>query len=166
MICQRLRWPMNQVHLVRSTPIAVVALLVASFVGGCGLDVSPSVSHNAVNNPEPVLPVVSGSDLGTMIQRSERPLLVEFGVNFGCQRCEQMRSEMTGLVREIQGIADVVRVDFNANRQLAAQFGVFICPSYVLFDQRQVVARHSFPTSADLLAADLELETMTRGRDE
>ena len=102
------------------------------------------------------LPVVSSSELGLLVQRSDRPLLVEFGVNFGCFRCDQMRPEMNRLARRFEGKADVVRVDFNANRQLAMQYGATICPSYVLFDQTRVVSTRGFPASADLLAADLE----------
>ena len=101
------------------------------------------------------LPVVSGPSLETRIRSSERPLLVEFGVNFGCYRCDRMRPDMTRLSRDFKGRVDVVRVDFNANRQLAAQFGTTVCPSYVLFNRGSVVAKRSFPTSADLLATDL-----------
>ena len=141
--------------------IVLAALLAVSLVGGCGPNTSPPISLDRVNNSESDLPVVSGAELETRVQRSECPLLVEFGVDFGCYRCDQMRHEMTSLAREFEGRADVLRVDFNRNRRLAASFGATICPSYVLFDQGQVVTKRSFPTSADLLAADLEsiLET-------
>ena len=144
---------------IRSASKMFALLLAASFavsaVGGCGPNVSPPEARGRVDIFEPSLPVVSGADLETRVQHSERPLLVEFGVNFGCYRCDQMRPGMTNLAREFEGRADVVRVDFNFNRQLAARFGTTICPSYVLFDRGQVVAKRSFPTSADLLALDL-----------
>lgn len=146
---------MNPVVFLPSFFVAVAALFAVWFVGGCGPNMSPPASHDRIEVLEPHLPVVSASDLEMRVQRSERPLLVEFGVNFGCNRCDQMRPEMTRLARELEGRADVVRVDFNANRQLTAQFGATICPSYVLFHQGQVVAKRSFPMSADLLAADL-----------
>lgn len=138
---------------LRSIPLA--ALFVVSLIGGCGPNTSLPISHDQINNSESYLPVVSGADLKTLVRRGDRPLLVEFGVNTGCYRCDQMRPEMTRLARDFEGRADVVRVDFNVNRQLADQFGTTICPSYVLLDQGEVLAKRSFPTSADMLAADL-----------
>ena len=147
-----------------------VGLLSSVWLTGCGRSGAPASllpfeqqnhGHHSRGRPEslakldPSLPVVSGSGLQTRVQHSERPLLVQFGVNYGCYRCDQMRPEISRLAREFEGRADVVRVDFNANRQLAAQFGTTICPSYVLFDRGHVVAKRSFPTSADLLATDL-----------
>ncbi len=142
---------MNCVVFLRSIPLS--ALLAVSLIGGCGPNMSRPISHDRLKTS--YLPVVSGAELETRVQRSGRPLLVEFGVDFGCHRCDQMRPEMTNLARDFEGRADVLRVDFNSNRQLAARFGTTICPSYVLFDRGQVVAKRSFPTSADLLASDL-----------
>lgn len=131
----------------------MIAPLIAAIVG-CGPNAVPP--HGAGQAVSPPLPVVSGAEMHALVQLAERPVLVEFGVNFGCIRCDQMRPEMARLFREVEGRADVVRVDFNANQQLAVQLGATICPSYVLFDQGRVVVARSFPTSADLLAADLE----------
>lgn len=101
------------------------------------------------------IPVVSGAGLQNLVQQDEL-VLVEFGVNFGCVRCDDMRPQVARLADEFEGQAKVVRVDFNANRGLAAQLGANICPSYVLFQRGKVVVTRSYPTSADLLTADLD----------
>lgn len=135
---------------------------------GCGQPGTSRADSAGKLGPESAasyLPVVSGIDLESRVLRSERPLLAEFGVDFGCYRCDQMRTQMTSLAREFEGQADVVRVDFNVNRRLAAQLGVTVCPSYVLFDQGQVVVRRSFPVTADLLATDLR-SNLADGADE
>ena len=105
---------------------------------------------------EQALPVVSGEELDSLIRHSKLPVLVEFGVDFGCVRCDQMKTEMAHLAQQYEGQATVVRVDFNANRQTAVRYSATICPSYVVFDRSHAVRTRSFPTSADLLSTDLE----------
>lgn len=134
-------------------PLVTIAALLFSAVSGCDRNaVPPQIADQSFAPP---LTVVSSDRLQSLVQRGERPVLVEFGVNFGCSRCDQMRAEMTRMAREFEGRADVVRMDFTAHQPLAAQFGATICPSYVLFDRGSAVASRSFPVSADLLAADL-----------
>ena len=115
-----------------------------------------TATHTDHRGGDPALPVVSGAELDSLIRHSKLPVLVEFGVDFGCMRCDQMKSEMIFLARQYEGQATVVRVDFNANRQTAVRYGATICPSYVVFDRSHAVRTRSFPTSADLLATDLE----------
>ena len=137
----------------RRVLVIVKGLLIVLASVGC----SPSVSTSPQADVAAVsLPIVSGTELESLVQQSDRPLLVEFGVNFGCFRCDQMRPTIDRLAQQLEGQADVVRVDFNADRHLATRYGATVCPSYVLFDQTRVVSRRSFPTSADLLAIDLE----------
>ena len=157
---------MNQVVLLHTRLQAVAVLFAVSVVAGCDSKSVRLSTHDRGDSSESYLSVISGAEFETQVRRSERPVLVEFGVNFGCDRCDQMRPEMVRLAREFEGLADVVRIDFNSNRQLAAQFGATICPSYVLFDHGQVVTQGSFPTSADVLASDLEsiLENDDEGR--
>ena len=105
---------------------------------------------------ESKLTVISGKDLQGLVGKSSEPVLVEFGVNFNCVRCDTMRPQMERLADDFEGRAKVVRVDYTANRRLVAQYGGTICPSYVLFHQGKPLVTRSYPTSADLLAADLD----------
>ena len=96
-------------------------------------------------------PVVTVAEMQELVATSDQPVVVEFGVDFGCVRCDDMRRQVAELSRELEGTASVVRVDFNANRQLASEYGANICPSYVIFDQGKAVATRSYPTSADMI---------------
>ena len=121
-------------------------------------------THTDHRAGEQALPVVSGEELDSLIRHSKLPVLVEFGVHFGCVRCDQMQSEMIYLAQQYEGQATVVRVDFNAHRQTAVRYGATICPSYVVFDRSHAVRTRSFPTSADLLATDLESVVKKEGK--
>ena len=147
-----------------------VRLLLLAGIATIGCDTSPTTgpmsaldhrnlepaTHTDHRASDPALPVVSGTELEALVRQSTRPVLVEFGVDVACPRCEQMRPQIVQLARQFEGKATVVRVDFNANRQSAMRYGATICPSYVIFDQSQVMQSRNFPTSADLLAVDLE----------
>ena len=102
------------------------------------------------------VPVISGAELETLIRQSSQPVLVEFGVDFACHRCDQMKPQIIQLAQQFEGQAKIVRVDFNANHQTAMRYGATICPSYVVFDKTRPVRSRGFPTSADLLSLDLE----------
>lgn len=142
--------------------VFVTLVLVAASV--CGCKPSQQLPHTVVSSDPQQLPVVSGTELKSLLARSEHPVLVEFGVSFGCFRCDQMQPQMPLLAQRFEDRLDVIRVDFNTNRQLASQFGATICPSYVLFDDSRVVAARSFPTSADLIASDVETLLSSEGR--
>lgn len=101
------------------------------------------------------LPVVSGSELESYVTKSEVPVLVEFGVDFQCERCRQMKTSILDLADKYKGQADVIRVDFNANAALAAQLGGNICPTYVLFQDGKPIHTENFPVSADILESRL-----------
>ena len=61
------------------------------------------------------------------------------------------------LAEKYQDSVDVVRVDFANNVDLVAKYGGTICPTYVLFEKEQLepVFTQSFPTSGDVLEAEL-----------
>ena len=102
------------------------------------------------------LPVVRGSELSTFVENSDLPVLVEFGVDYRCERCARMRSDIVGLGQRFEGRVNVVRVDYNANVQMVAELGGTICPTYVFFKDGKPVQTESFPTSADMLQSWLE----------
>jgi len=106
------------------------------------------------------LSVVSGSQLRTFVQESELPVLVEFGVDFNCPRCQQVKSDVVALSERLDQRVKVVRVDFNANASLVAQLGGTICPTYVLFQNGESVLTRSYPISMDLLEGEVERLTV------
>lgn len=119
---------------------------------GCG---QPT---NSLDEDLPVsasLPVVSGSQLQQFISSSTIPVLVEFGVDFNCERCRSMKPDLVDLAERYRGKAEVVRVDYGSNLDLVAQYGGTICPTYVLFENGKAVEVRSYPTSQHLLEGKL-----------
>ncbi len=101
------------------------------------------------------LPVVRGSQLELYVAQSEVPVLVEFGVDFQCDRCRQMKTPILDLGDRFKGRAEVIRVDFNANAKMVSQLGGGVCPTYVLFQDGKPIHTESFPVSADILESRL-----------
>lgn len=104
----------------------------------------------------PSLPVVSGSGLSSFVDQSEVPVLVEFGVDYQCERCSTMRRDIVALGEKFEGRAKVVRVDFTSNARMVAELGGTICPTYVYFDGGKPVRTQNFPVSVDMLESGLE----------
>ncbi|MDG2223524.1 MAG: thioredoxin domain-containing protein [Rubripirellula sp.] len=136
-------------NFIRSTIVAATACTTL----GC-LPSTDTTSNPSVNQAS--LSVVSGSRLPTFIQESELPVLVEFGVDYNCARCQQVKSEVVALSKRLDLRVNVVRVDFNANAGLVAQLGGTICPTYVLFQDGEPVLTRSFPVSLDLIENEIE----------
>lgn len=134
-------------------PNLVVAL---AFVGCSSRSSEPIAESRS-------LPIVRGSELRDYVAASELPVLVEFGVDYQCERCRQMKQSIVELGDKFEGRASIVRVDFNQNAGLVSQFGGTVCPTYVFFQGGKVVKTESFPVSTDILESQLEmLSDLTR----
>ena len=136
-----------------SSTHSVAIFSLALIFAGC---VDP---NGAEPSDDRALPIVSGSKLEEFVSTSELPVLVEFGVDYQCERCWQMKPSVVDLGERFLGRASVIRVDYNLNPGLVAKYGGTICPTYVFFQDGQPVRTESFPTSSDLLASHLESMT-------
>src|SRR5687768_17170272 len=116
---------MNEsVHIAGRLPyIGLVFSMLLLVSPGCGSSHMVSDTDQNEQRRGREVPLVSGSELRELVKHSDGPLLVEFGVNFGCFRCDEMRPQLAQLASEVEDRAKVVRVDFNANRSLAGQYG-------------------------------------------
>ena len=133
----------------------IVLLMILSGLGwltGCQESGQPS-------NPELIedaLPYISSAELKAAMAEQERPILVEFCVPVGCFRCDEMRPQINQLALDKSDSIEVVRVNLNHERALAIGLGVKVCPTYIAFDNGQPVFSIAYPTSADLIASDLD----------
>ena len=103
----------------------------------------------------PPLTEIPGDELKEYVATSEKPVLVEFGVDFNCGRCESMKPDMVQFAQKYKEDAHIVRVDFTNNVDLVSEYGGTVCPTYVLFDDGRPVLVESHPTSVDLLESAL-----------
>lgn len=143
--------------------VASVLLCLSAGLAGCAdddvhetLPLPVMVSeHMPERQTESAIREVNREELQTLITTSSQPVLVEFSVLTGCYRCDDMRSPIRQKAAELQQRADVVRIDFNRNQQLAREVGATVCPSYVVYSGGRISSVRTWPTSADFVADDV-----------
>jgi thioredoxin 1 len=67
-----------------------------------------------------------------MVLKNERPVLVDFWAAW-CGPCKMVAPEMEKLAQKYDGAIDVVKVDIDANPELAQAFQVFSIPLIAFF---------------------------------
>lgn len=105
--------------------------IVLPLLVGCGH--SPEVTSEMSRDAERSLAVVRGPALKSLLEVAKNPVLVEFGVDYNCPRCQEVRSDVIDLEERLRDQVQVVRVDYNTNVAMVSQLGGTICPTYVLF---------------------------------
>ena len=153
----------SALRLMTTWRCLVCLLLTSVMLTGCaddgptnGASLPGMISELTPPHSEASIREVNRDELQTLIENSERPVLVEFSVLSGCYRCDDMRSPIRQKAAELQQQADVVRIDFNLNQKLARDVGATVCPSYVVYSSGQVSSIRTWPTSADFVADDVQ----------
>ena len=132
-----------------------LAVAAASLLAMTGCQDASSTQTDA--RAEESAPYLTLDEFATVIGKSGATV-VEFCVPTGCVRCDEMRPSIDKLA--IEGLASdqgeqpaVRRVNLRQYPALAWEFGVTVCPTYVVFAGGREVGRAEYPTSADLVSA-------------
>jgi hypothetical protein len=107
----------------------VSVLMIISLLIGCTKQASPLAAD--VDAPE--LATLTSAQVAQLTTSVDQPVIVEFSVRFGCDRCAKMRPQVCQLAMEQSEQISIVRADFTANQPLLQSLGATVCPSYVLF---------------------------------
>lgn len=134
----------------RFARLSLAASMLALPTVGCSQSPPPAATRPAA------AAYVAVADFKQLLESSTEPILVEFGVETGCARCDELRPQLEWLADQFAGKAKVRRVNLNAERALAAQLGVTTCPTYIAFVDGEEAFRTSYPTSGDLIASQLD----------
>jgi thioredoxin len=89
------------------------------------------LSGGAAVSPEVAVALASG-----------RPVLLEFSAEW-CPPCRMVKPEVEALAREVRGKAEVVQIDVDRERALAAQYKVKGIPCFVVVRDGREVARQT-----------------------
>ncbi len=86
--------------------------------------------------PHPL--AVTDSDFAGQILQSDQPVLVDFWAEW-CAPCRALGPIIESLSENYDGRVRVAKVDVDANRQVAKQFGIRSIPTVILFNKGQIV---------------------------
>ncbi len=110
---------------------------------------------------------LKSSELEQHVANSNRHVLVEFGTNTKCCRCNSMREELNQLIRVYRETVELVKVEFDDSSRFAKRYGTTVCPTYALFERGRVrpVFVKSYPVTRDNLEAEILAVLALAGQD-
>ena len=140
----------------------VTLLLITSIVAGCSRSASVDGTSTDGHVSDPFsgergrhYDSISELELAQLISTTAEPILVEFGVDFNCVRCEQMTPFVNELGEQFEGQARIVRTSYNPSSAMQAKLGLRICPSYLFYSNGKLVDRCDGPTMLPVLKSKL-----------
>ena len=76
------------------------------------------------------------------IIHGEVPVLVDFHATW-CGPCKAMSPIIESLGKELQGKMRILKIDIDKNETTANQFGIRSVPTFMIFQNGEIVWRHS-----------------------
>ena len=98
---------------------------------------------------------VTTSQFDTEVLQSELPVLVDFWASW-CGPCRAIAPALDEISKELEGKAKVLKVDVDAEGDLANKYSVMSIPALIVFKGGQEVERHVGGLPKPQLAAMLE----------
>lgn len=94
------------------------------------------------------------SELGPIV-KSHPLVLVEFGDDVSCYRCQQMTPVVNSVCADFADQAHVVRVPYAPASRMGKTLGLRVCPTYFVFKDGQIVDRVEGSVATPVLIAKL-----------
>lgn len=145
---------------MRDALIAFFACLVIGAIinGSNGTAIShvPASLQQDANAAEDsdLVPAVTQASFDSDVLQSEKPVLVEFWATW-CGPCKQMKPVVNEIAKEFEEQIKTVKVDIDAEPELASKFNVNGVPTLMLFKDGKMVTIVSGVTSKETLAEQI-----------
>lgn len=81
---------------------------------------------------------------------ADQPVLVDFYADW-CGPCQQMAPVLSELKSELDGKANVIKVDVDRNQKASQVYQIRSIPTMILFKKGQILWRHSGTSTKDQL---------------
>lgn len=101
-----------------------------------------------------LVPAVTQASFDSDVLQSEKPVLVEFWATW-CGPCKQMKPVVDEIAKEFEEQIKTVKVDIDAEPELASKFNVNGVPTLMLFKDGKMVTIVSGVTSKETLAEQI-----------
>jgi thioredoxin 1 len=95
---------------------------------------------------------VSGAEFESDVLQSQIPVLVDFWAEW-CPPCKRLGPELDGLASELDGKLKVVKVDVDAEPDLAANYSITSIPALLLFKDGKLAEQFGGFMPKQMLAA-------------
>ncbi|MBX9771152.1 MAG: thioredoxin [Candidatus Obscuribacterales bacterium] len=134
------------------------ALVIGAMINGSN---GPAISHapNTLQQETPtedssLVSAVTQAGFDSEVLQSENPVLVEFWATW-CGPCKRMKPVVDEIAKEFEGKLKTVKVDIDAEPELASKFNVNGVPTLVLFKDGRVVTTLSGVIAKESLAEQI-----------
>ncbi len=134
------------------------ALVIGAMINGSN---GPAISHapNTLQQETPtedssLVSAVTQAGFDSEVLQSENPVLVEFWATW-CVPCKRMKPVVDEIAKEFEGKLKTVKVDIDAEPELASKFNVNGVPTLVLFKDGRVVTTLSGVIAKESLAEQI-----------
>lgn len=97
---------------------------------------------------------IGQGEFETKVLKSERPVLVDFYATW-CGPCKALSPTVEAVAREVDGKANVYKVNVDDEPELASQFGVMSIPTLVYFRNGEETDRQNGIQSRDAILSSL-----------
>ena len=94
---------------------------------------------------------ISQDNFDADVLGSDKPVLVDFWAEW-CGPCKQLAPTISEIAQNNEGKLDVVKVDVDANRDLAVQYGIRSIPTLMIFNKGKYIKEYNGNrTSTDII---------------